>query len=338
MSRNVKEIRYGRHIIKETVGPRLARYVAISMEVPWGIVASQLPQPPERLFLIQNVEQATVDRLVAESPACDVVVGVGGGQAIDAAKYLAWMKGLPLINIPTIISTNAYVTAAAGIRRNGRVEYLGNVAPDLVVIDFDVIRTAPPLLNISGVGDILSIHTGSRDWEIAAEDGASARNYPLQPEAIRRARAVLAGIAANAQAIAALTDEGIRTVVESFLEINDICIPLGHYRPEEGSEHFFAYNAERVSGKLFLHGSIVGLGIDLMSALQENDHAGICALMDRLGLPHTPTACNLSAEEIRTTLETLPAYVRQVPLWYSIIDRKGIDARFIERALARLFA
>lgn len=40
-----------------------------------------------------------------------------------------------------------------------------NSTPDPLVIDFDLLRTAPPELNVAGIGDLLSIHTATFDWE-----------------------------------------------------------------------------------------------------------------------------------------------------------------------------
>ena len=34
-----------------------------------------------------------------------------------------------------------------------------------------------------------------------------------------------------------MTDNGIDAIVNGYMEVNSICIPAGHYRMEEGSEH-----------------------------------------------------------------------------------------------------
>jgi glycerol dehydrogenase-like iron-containing ADH family enzyme len=133
-----------------------------------------------------------------------------------------------------------------------------------------------------------------------------------------------------------LTDEGIRTIVECYLEINDICIPLGHYRAEEGPEHFFAYNVEYLTGRTFVHGWLVGLGIQLMSQLQENDLDGIVAIMDRLGLPHSPRANNLTRADVVQALETLRERTLADKRWYGIINKRDITAGFIEHATSSL--
>lgn len=331
MHTNVKDIHYGVGTI-EHVGDSLDSYVAVSMDVPWRIVGPKLRQQPERLFLVSNVEEKNVNRILVETPDVDVILGIGGGQAIDVAKYVAWKKGLPLISIPTSISTNAYVTPAAGIRKEGRVEYLGNIFPKLVVIDYEVIRSAPYQINVAGVADILSIHTAHFDWQIATQAGhkASGRTFPYEEERVRRALEVLDRVKACVQEIAHMSDEGIRLVIESFLEINNICIPVGHFRVEEGSEHFLAYNAERIAKRQFLHGRAVALGLHVMSRLQGNDHTGIVKVMDELQLPHSPDGIGLTAAQMREALRTLKEYVTKHNLWYSIIDDTEIDKDFIE--------
>lgn len=133
-----------------------------------------------------------------------------------------------------------------------------------------------------------------------------------------------------------MTDEGIRTIVECYLEINDICIPLGHYRVEEGPEHFFAYNVEYLTRRTFVHGFIVGLGIQLMSYLQDNHPVEILSLIDRLGLPHSPRANGLSRTEVSLSLETLRQRTLTDKRWYGIINQRTITPDFIEQVTSQL--
>ena len=46
---------------------------------------------------------------------------------------------------------------------------------------------------------------------------------------------------------------------------------LGHSRPEEGSEHYFAYAAENETGPGWPHADLLGVGILVMLALQGQD-------------------------------------------------------------------
>ena len=91
--------------------------------------------------------EAEVDRL----PAFASVIGLGGGQASDVAKFIAWSRGVPLFQVPTAMTTNAPFAHRAVLRTGGRMAAIGWAVPEAVYVDFDVIRAAPPLLNRSGV-------------------------------------------------------------------------------------------------------------------------------------------------------------------------------------------
>jgi glycerol dehydrogenase-like iron-containing ADH family enzyme len=195
---------------------------------------------------------------INDAPALhDADIGISVNQAVDVAKYVAWKRGMKLVLIPTIISTNAFATPNAGLRKKGKVEYLGEARVDRLVIDYRLIKTAPKGLNVSGVGDILSCHTACFDWKLAWEHGGEALRYDEKTE--KRSLALVEKIDANVEAIRDVTNEGIRTLVECELEIVDICVGPGgpgHFRSEEGSEHFFFYNVEHRTGRGFIHGWI----------------------------------------------------------------------------------
>ncbi len=49
------------------------------------------------------------------------IIGLGGGQALDVAKYFAWRRNLPLFQAPTALSFNAVYSHRSGVRENGKV-------------------------------------------------------------------------------------------------------------------------------------------------------------------------------------------------------------------------
>ena len=92
-----------------------------------------------------DMERRHLDDVVRSLPPVAegaTVVGFGGGTALDTAKYVAWQRRTPLVQIPTITSVDASFTDAVGVREAGRVRYVGTVEPQLVVVDLPLIRVA----------------------------------------------------------------------------------------------------------------------------------------------------------------------------------------------------
>jgi len=82
--------------------------------------------------------------LAAQIPtAAEVVYGVGGGLAADAAKFAAWRRGLPLVVVPTALSVDAHLTWAAGVRCDGCVTYLKTGPAHTLYADYALLGVAP---------------------------------------------------------------------------------------------------------------------------------------------------------------------------------------------------
>ena len=318
-----------------------ARWVAVTMPEPWRAARDRLGgAPPLAVVMVESVQVGDLDAALAALPAgVEVVAGIGGGMAVDTAKYFAWRTGLRLVTIPTALTVDAFVTPPAGVRRgeDHTVDYVGAATPDPLVIDFDLLRTAPAWLNVAGVGDILSVHTACHDWERAHAAGRCGEGAPFSAADVAAARAILADTLAAARDIAGATDAGLRALVHGYMRINALCLPAGHPRVEEGSEHFLLYVLESRLKRGFIHGHIVGLGIHLMARLQGNDAARLTAAMRDMGLRFDPESMGLTRADVRGALLALKEYKAGRPdLFYTVIDEAEIDEAWVEGALEGL--
>jgi glycerol dehydrogenase-like iron-containing ADH family enzyme/ribosomal protein S18 acetylase RimI-like enzyme len=317
-----------------------AKWVAVTMPDPWWAARDRLGgAPPLSVLFVDSVHETALDKLLEEGVPADaeVVAGIGGGMAVDAAKYFAWRRGLRLVTIPTALTVDAFVTPPAGVRRGGEdstdVVYIGSATPDPLIIDFELLRTAPAWLNVAGVGDILSCHTACADWERAHAAGRSD-DHPFSAADVAAARAVLAETLAAAADISANNDAGLRLLVHAYMRINALCLPAGHPRVEEGCEHFVLYVLESRLKRGFLHGHIVGLGIYLMARLQGNDAEHVTRVMRDMGLRFDPVTMDLTREDVRSALLALPAFRKARPdLYYTAIDEEVMDEEWVDKVL-----
>jgi glycerol dehydrogenase len=89
----------------------------------------------------------------------DVVLGVGGGKAIDAAKAVAARLATPMVSLPTIASNDAPTSACSVYYTDDGVLDgwdIWPVNPDMVLVDTQVIADAPVRWLVSGIGDALA--------------------------------------------------------------------------------------------------------------------------------------------------------------------------------------
>ena len=248
------------------------------------------------------------------------IYSVGGGLAVDAAKYMASSLNLELICLPTALSVDAFLTWASGIRHQGCVNYIETKTPDRLIIDVDVLATAPPGIRAAGICDVLSIATGLWDWEFAAEKGKNPEGMELIPWVADAAQAILDGALSCAEAAGAGDEEGLKELLDCLALEVQLCNQIGHSRPEEGSEHYFAYSVENLMGKGLPHGDLVGPGILLMADFQDQETQALEAALKACHIPLD----NIPKDVVGATLKGLPDYVQEHNLPYGIAHELDI--------------
>ncbi|NJL56217.1 iron-containing alcohol dehydrogenase [bacterium] len=265
-----------------------------------------------------NVQRSFVD-ILAESlpPQVEVVYAVGGGMVADVGKYIAWKRGLPAVIVPTALSVDGFFTPIVAVREEGSVGYAETGPAERVIIDWEVVSSAPPHLRGTGIAEILSIVTGLLDWRYAAERSKNTPKTRFQPWAASLA----AGIAQQAVKIAEGVGQGRVESLENLLNLilTEVSLTnlLGHTRPQEGSEQYFAYAIEprvaRVRGVPYA--DLIGPGILISAALHGQDIEPIRRTLQSAGI----RLGQLPPDDIVETLQMLPDYVRRHNLPYSIL-------------------
>ncbi len=301
----------------------LGAYLIAVNDPPWSSIADQVPVPVT-VLAAHDMELAKLDRDVDDTAddGAETVVGFGGGTALDTAKYLAWKRGLPLIQIPTITSVDAGFTDAIGVRSDGRVRYVGAIVPDEVVLDIELIRSAPARLNRAGIGDVLSCHTGLHDWRAAVEVGAGVA---WDDAAADLGASLLAELDSVIVDIRECSAEGIRWLADAYRRIGAACAALGHSRFEEGSEHFWAYAYEHATGVHHVHGELISFAVVALAHVQDNDPEYVHGVVSRAGVRAHPDDLGISRAEFVDNLVGLRAYSHAEGLDVGVADLTDID-------------
>ena len=306
--------------------------LVVTMPQVWEQAKPLLSELPAHLHFVDSMDRTQVEGVFETLPEAESIIGIGGGMSLDMAKYAAWRRGLDPLLAPSIASVDACVTNTIAVREEGRVRYIGFVVPKAVIVDFELMQKAPANLNRAGIGDLLSIHTGCFDWELAAKKG----EVKFEPAAADRARALVSELELMAPEINQVTEKALRWMIEAYALENELCLQVAHSRPEEGSEHFFAYNLERRVRKNFVHGELVCLGALIMSRLQENEPERVERILAAAGVQYQPAALGLLREEVEGALLTLSEYVEEEGLFHSIVNERAITRELMEPLLAGL--
>ena len=123
-------------------------------------------------------------RAAAAQHNADVVIGLGGGKALDAAKLLAHQINRPVVTVPTSGATCAAWTALSNVYSE-QGAFLYDVAlptcPSLLILDYGILRTAPRRTLVAGIGDGLA-----KWYEAAVSSGTSQQT--LMVAAVQQAR------------------------------------------------------------------------------------------------------------------------------------------------------
>ncbi len=313
----------------------LDRAVVCTMAEPWALVADEVPEPFHRIEA-GSVELGHLAELPAGVPeGAEVVVGLGGGSSLDTAKYVAEATGLPLIQIPSIISVDAAFTLPYGYREGSRVRYAGDLRPVEVICDPALIRRAPPALNRAGIGDLLSCHTAMFDWRLATDAGRG--DVPWNEEAAALGRDVLGDLVAALPEIAQVSEEGVRVLARMHRLVGAGCAEFGA-RFEEGSEHFLAYVFEWLTAEHRVHGELVAFCVLAMSLVQANDPERAVRIVRGSRVEAAPEHLGIDLPLLELMFAELPGYVEREGLWPSVIDTVELTPAVAREAFAHVLA
>jgi glycerol-1-phosphate dehydrogenase [NAD(P)+] len=274
-----------------------------------------------------SASAALAGALRADPPT--LVVAVGGGRAIDAAKLAAAQTGIPFVAVPTMLSHDGMASPVASlVGADGIRTSLASGMPAGVVIDLDVVGSAPAEYARAGVGDLVSNLTAVADWRLAADSGGEPLDEFAASIALQSALPVL-GVEWPLQG------DDLQLVARGLVMSGLAMEVAGSSRPCSGAEHLISHALDQLLGpKARAHGEQVALGVLVVGGASGVDVARVRELYRRVGLP-------VDLDEAGLERSTLVEAVRLAPSTRpgrtTVLDRLDLTERGVQRLLDDAF-
>ena len=222
-----------------------------------------------------------------------VVIGAGGGKVLDTARAIASDLSLPVVNCPTIASSDAPCSALSVIYTDAGAweEYrIHGRNPDLVLVDTAVIAKSPARHLVAGMGDALATWFEAK---VCADTGAkNMRGGASTRTALALAELCYKTLLADGiAAIEALHHQAPNDALERLVEANTLLSGLGFESSGLAAAHAIHNGLTTAPGTHgYMHGEKVAFGLLAQLMLESKPKSTVDEVLrfsNSVGLPIT---------------------------------------------------
>ena len=191
---------------------------------------------------------------------CDLTVAAGSGTLNDINKYAAVNLGIKCATLATAPSMDGYTSGVSALTFGGKKITLNTKTPDYLLIDCDVLATAPSEMIAAGIGDVVGKYNCLLDWRMAQHKNGEAVNEESVSVMLKAVDTCMS----NIDKILKGDPEGARTLIDALITSGYAMVIAGNSRPASGGEHHTSHYLEmdfvRRGERVPLHGLKVALG------------------------------------------------------------------------------
>ncbi|WP_300409556.1 glycerol dehydrogenase [Lagierella sp.] len=246
-----------------------------------------------------------IDRMseIIKEDNIDVVVGLGGGSAIDTAKASAYYTKKPIIVLPTVVATDAPCTGLSVIYNDDGtfdryIFYPDN--PNMVMVDTNVIANAPSKFLVAGIGDALATYYEARACKKVG--APSLENGGISDSALALCKLCNEILFEHGEiAIASLEKRVVNESVDKIIEAATYLSGVGADNGGLAAAHSIYNGFTEIEFVDAMHGEIVAFGTIvqlLMEASPKEELYKVIDLCYKLGLPLTLEDLNIKEEDL----------------------------------------
>lgn len=230
------------------------------------------------------------------------VVSIGGGKVIDAGKYAAFLKNLPFISVPTSSSSDGFSSASASLIVDGRRTSVPAKVAYGIVVDTEVIKTAPEKFIYSGIGDMISKITSLYDWLYEASLGYGTLNDYAMMIAKKAVNSFVRTPFLNIK-----DDLFLKELLDS-LAMSGIANEIaGSSAPTSGSEHLISHALDKLLENPQLHGVQVGIATYIMSKVQDHRYVRVGTVLQETGFWEYAASLQMKKADFIRAIDMAPS-------------------------------
>jgi len=232
-------------------------------------------------------------KAAARQSDAQVIIGAGGGKVLDTARAVAADLKLPVVNCPTVASSDAPCSALSVVYTDEGVfqEYrIYGRNPDLVLVDTEVIARSPARLLVAGMGDALATWFEAKvcaDGNVRnMRGGASTRSALALAELCYRTL-----LGDGVAALHALENQSVTPALDRLVEANTLLSGLGFESSGLAAAHAI-HNGLTAAEEThsFFHGEKVAFGVLVQLMMESKPRATVEEVLEfstSVGLPIT---------------------------------------------------
>lgn len=300
-----------------------------------------------------------IDRLkdIAAEYKAELIIGAGGGKVLDTARAVASELNLPVVNCPTVASSDAPCSALSVVySADGEFDsymfYKRN--PDLVLVDTSVIAKAPVRYLIAGLGDALATMFEAKTVIAAGKKNQLGGATTISARVLADACYQIL-IADSIEAIESVNNRAVTPALERIVEANTLLSGLGF----ESGGLAIAHSVHNGLTTLhethdFLHGEKVAFGLLVQLVAEGKGLEVISPILEyssEVGLPITLSDIgvnDLDRERLRRVAERAvkegetahnePFEVTAALMFDAILTADSLGRRFRESEVVEAIA
>ena len=243
-------------------------------------------------FEIITVQESSFDFAVdvAKKVAMNnisLIIGLGGGTALDTAKYAAFVANVAYIAIPTTLSNDGVASPVSVLfAENGRKHSFTSKIPDGLLIDTDIEE------NSDRPNDFAYMLSETAFTSLLYSEAKSLTTVP-----------------------------GIQMLAQSLV-LSGLAMQIaGNSRPCSGSEHLFCHAMDELFEHNIPHGILVALGSVVACRLQGRDHHILLDFLEAYDISVSPKTLNITEEEfIKAWM-----FAKEVRKRYTILNKINLQ-------------